>query len=275
MTKAKKDILLNKQSYNNYGSRYKKFFLAFSVLLFIALCGGIWHYVNRLAIEHVKVHGDFKYLSHQEIENTVGKHLNAGFFDISIQSLQRDLLENPWVHSAIIQRRWPLTLDITLEERKPVAAFLWFNGLNDKVNDEYEYLIDENYEIFISNEVLDFLPVVVAKPSKLVLMMNHLEWTNQRLKPFNLSVKRLTLSDRNSFELELNRRYTIILGRDAFQERMERLFALLPLLEDQVGLARLKRAGQITHSVTNNGKNPLIRIDLRYTQGAAIDFDSV
>jgi cell division protein FtsQ len=279
-----KNSALKEHHYSEYGLRRKNVLLGFSLLVFIALCIGIWHYITHLAIENVNVRGDFKYLSHQEIEKRVGEHLSAGFFELSIHHLQRDLLEHPWVLSAIIQRRWPFTLDIILEERKPVAVFEWFKSQSTPtVAVDDEYLIDENYEMFmpvtksqsqVSWEVLESLPVVVAKPSKLVSVMHNLEWANQRLKPFDLSVKRLTLSDRDSFELELNRRYRIILGRDEFQQRMKRLFALLPLLEDQVGLARLKRAGQISHSVVNNGKNPLIRIDLRYTQGAAIDFDS-
>jgi len=75
---------------------------------------------------------------------------------------------------------------------------------------------------------------------------------NALLKPLNVQLVRLTLSNRRAWDGELDNHIALLFGRDAVEKRLQRLLVLYP---------------QITQ---HQQQQPVSYMDLRYTNGIAV-----
>lgn len=109
------------------------------------------------------------YTKTEEILKTIGASRGDAMADINLGNMKQKIEALPWVRQTIVERYWPNTIKITIEEKMPLA--LWQN------NRQYHPL-DEQAQIINTTKQLpaDLLLVVGADaPKHLVALIRDLE----------------------------------------------------------------------------------------------------
>ena len=109
------------------------------------------------------------YTKTEEILKTIGIKKGDPMAEIQLKDLQEKIEQMPWVRTAIVERYWPDTIKITLEEKTPLA--LWQN------NRQYHPLDDKAEIINTSKQLPADLLLVVGPdaPEHLISLIRDLE----------------------------------------------------------------------------------------------------
>lgn len=199
---------------------------------------------QTLPIKQVGIEGEFRELSRQELQRLVVEQLQGGFFSVDVDALRRALTANPWVREVQVQRVWPDTLKITVHEQVPIAR--WKDqGL---VSSEGDYFEPHSTSVFTQ------LPQLNGPAGLQPQLAQRLQQLQIALKPLQMQVAELTLSQRRAWSFTTRGDLQVVLGRDDFDERLQRFIDLVP---SSLG-ERLVNA---------------LYIDMRYTNGFAVRFD--
>lgn len=190
-------------------------------LLAVALVAAALMVVEKLRdplafpIRRVTVDGDFRYLAPANLRKTVSGAVRGGFFHVDVQRVRETLLDEPWVREATVQRLWPDTLHVSIVEQQPVAYW----GEHALLNDAGDI----------------FAPARASFPAGLIRLdgpvgteLEMLEaWRHAatELKPLGLVVAAVNLSERRALTLRLADGATIVLGRYAVYDRLQRFVA--------------------------------------------------
>ncbi len=192
-------------------------------------------------IRRVTVDGDFRYLAPARLRKTVSDAVRGGFFHVDVQHVRETIMEEPWVREATVQRLWPDTLNVSIVEQEPVAYW----GEHALLNDVGDL----------------FVPARASFPAGLIRLDgpvgSELEtldaWRHAvaRLKPLGLEVVAVSLSERRALTLRLADGATLVLGRRAAYDRLERFIAAY-------------------RTVPRDNWTRIAVVDLRYTNGFSI-----
>jgi cell division protein FtsQ len=103
---------------------------ATSVLLLIAVllgagAAGLWQWLRNpaFAIERIVVSGQTEHNDEASLREHVLPYLNGNFFTLDLGRTQVAFQSAPWVERAVIWRRWPGLLNVTLQEHQPYARW--------------------------------------------------------------------------------------------------------------------------------------------------------
>ncbi|MBU2916821.1 MAG: cell division protein FtsQ [Psychrosphaera sp.] len=221
------------------------FFL--TVILFI-----IWGYnalfdwaqsKNDSPINSVVVHGNFKYLSAEQLEAKIGQKLDGSFFTLDVDRLQNQIEENPWVYSASIRKEWPRKLHVYIVEQEAFA--IWNNDL----------LLNKFGDVFYANGVkVDNTLARLYGPegNEKDVLKGYVDM-QYLLKLHNFKISELVLSERYAWQLWLKSGIHLNLGRSDKMSRVQRFLDLQPLLAEY-------------------GNKKIARVDLRYDIGLAVSW---
>jgi cell division protein FtsQ len=112
---------------------------------------------NYFKVDTVQVENHQR-LSQDEIVALSDVRIGHNIFELDLERIGRKIEENPWVYKTKVQRLFPRTLVIRVEERIPKAV----------INLDYLYYIDETGDIFKVLEAQDSLnfPVVTGLERK-------------------------------------------------------------------------------------------------------------
>jgi cell division protein FtsQ len=102
---------------------------------------------NGLTVEKIFISGRNK-VTHDEILTALGIRLHTPMVFFSLQDAHDRLKTLPWVHSLTVERQWPDTLFIHLEERKPLA--LW-------QHEKQIYLVDKEGAVIKEKDLENFM----------------------------------------------------------------------------------------------------------------------
>jgi len=210
----------------------------------LALLGGggyrliLWE-PQRLPVQVVTVDGVLKYLSSHCLQEAIITRLDGGILTQDLAELQTAVEAIPWVRSAILRRRWPDRLELTVVER--IALARWGEAA----------LIDADGVIF--RPKMDDLPRGLPRLSGrdqdvLALVQRLVDWA-PRLRALGLDIETLTRDARGAWTLCLSAGFSLALGKEQVRERFSRFIRVYP---------RLAATGM-----------PLL-IDMRYSNGLAI-----
>lgn len=97
-------------------------FLVISLIISLAIVIASFFYPK---ISNIVVNNNSHY-STEEVEQLANIQLNQPFFWITGWK-SKPLIEDPWIQSATIYKRWPDTVSIVVNERKPILS----NGLQN------------------------------------------------------------------------------------------------------------------------------------------------
>ncbi len=217
--------------------------LALSVVTLpvVAVLNG-WVGAERWPLAKLRVHGEFKRVPAEQLQQVVLPYARAGFFAVRLQDAQDALERLPWVESARVRKQWPDVLEITLVEHKPFAR--WGEGR----------LLSEQGKLFpMPKKLADLrLPELDGPDTQTEEVVALYNDARALFAPAGLQVQRLGMDARGSWSLQLSNGTEVVVGRDDARSRLQRFVRVLPQLASQAA--------------------PIERADLRYTNGFTLSW---
>lgn len=192
-------------------------------------------------IRKVSVEGDFRFLTPTYIQSLVTRVLNGGFFQIDVQSIHQQLLDEPWIYDATVERVWPDVIRVAIKEQVPTAQW----GQNA--------LLNADADIFAPNptSIPSALPKLSGPVGSESEVLHAYHDITKQLAVLRLEVAAVALSSRGAWTITLRDDTRLILGRDHIPQRLDRFCtAFKPLLEAEWGRIQT--------------------VDLRFTNGFAV-----
>ena len=210
----------------------------------VAVLNG-WIAGSRWPMRHLVVTGEFHQVADAQVRAAVLPFVRGGFFAVDLPRVRGAIAVLPWVRSVQVRKRWPDRLEVAVDEYAPLAR--WGRGR----------MLSENGEIFPAPGVpISGLPEFDGPDDRASEVMSFYSQAKPLFLGSGLQVRTIALSARSSWNLELSDGTQIEVGRGDPQARLERFARLLP---------RLRRADP----------RPLLRADLRYTNGFALTWGAV
>jgi cell division protein FtsQ len=196
---------------------------------------------QSMPIRYVRTEGVFQYLSKAELQKTLLPLVTASIFDADVQKIQATVMQMPWVKAAEVERVWPDTIDIKVQERK--AYVRW--GDNS--------LLTENGELFTPSGVDQFKSLVLVNgpKSQEAKTLEIMKGVNTALADQSLSLAEFSINDREAWRILLRNGLEVQLGRTGQLQKLQRFLDTLTVLG----------ADKLT---------AMQRVDLRYPNGFAV-----
>ena len=192
-------------------------------------------------VRAVTVQGPFERVSVMQLEAAVGDLRGVGFLSIDLEGVRRRVLAIDWVDEAVVRRRWPAGIEVTVSEQEPAAR--WGDS----------GLLNVRGELFVrdARHVPPELPRLSGPEGTEATVARRYLDTRALLAAAGFNLRSLTLDARGSWRIELSNGVEVRLGREAFDERLRRFARVAgPMVTD--------RPGQVRY------------VDLRYSRGFAI-----
>jgi len=196
---------------------------------------------ERWPIRWLEISGNFQRVSAEQLRANLSTGVGASFFTADLRGLKEAATRISWVSDVQVQKRWPDTIRIAVEEYVPVAH--WNRG----------QLVSDTGERFAVPEAdeLQGLPWLEGPEERLEEVLQTWVELDELLMPAGLEISRLRLDGRGAWSMVLDNGTQLQLGRDSTVERLQRLLASWDaLLREQAG--------------------PPVDVDLRYTNGFAV-----
>lgn len=219
----------------------------------VAISGLSWLANSSLwPIRGIRLEGDLARNSVPTIRANAAPRLAGNFFSLDLAEGRAAFEAVPWVRHAVVRRVWPDRLTVQLEEHRPVA--LW---ATPDTQAGAEKLVNSHGEVFEANvgDVEDdSLPTFSGPEGSAVAMLA----LQRRLQPvlarLDMTTRRMQLTGRGSWRLELDSGATIELGRGSEPELA----------------ARTERFARTFSQVSGRWQQPLEYADLRHADGYAV-----
>jgi cell division protein FtsQ len=204
---------------NRAGNRGYTSGVAVVVLLFLVTASGFaWVSTgivanDRWPIRWLEVNGSFQRVSAEQLRGSLTPLIDASFFTVDLQGLRQATLRNNWVSAVNVQKTWPDTVIVTIEEYVPLAH--WNRGK----------LISRRGEAFAVPEAdgIQGLPWLQGPEDRLEDVLECWSEYSELLVPLDLEIRSLTLDRRGAWSMVLNNGTGIRLGRESPGERFRRL----------------------------------------------------
>lgn len=207
------------------------FFIVVLVLIayFVYLANQWLQDEQRLPVQQIVFSGELLVLDHDALSELVLKKAKGSFFALDVNYVHKLMEEQPWVLSASIRKRWPSKLYIHIIEQKAVASW------ND------DFLINRYGDIFDGKSSLSKEKVhEIAKIPQLFGPGGSEKtaltgYTNMQklLNNSGQKIAQLILSERFAWQVELESKIVLKLGRQDYINRLQRYIDLYPLLKQQ------------------------------------------
>ena len=195
----------------------------------------------RFPLSVVKVTGDFRYLQKQQLQETVAPHAQGGFFTVDVAAVRSAAESLPWVYKASVQRIWPATLHLRVEEQQPIAHWGdhgYLNRYGDPFFPEQAGVVSE-------------LPWLAGPEGQELRVLENFQRIARTLARLGVRASRLELDNRRAWHLQLASGVQLELGRADAGKRLQRFVAAYPSVF----------AGRLAE---------LQRVDLRYSNGFSV-----
>jgi cell division protein FtsQ len=215
--------------------------LSLVALPVVAVLNG-WVGAERWPLAKLRVHGEFKRVPAERLQEVVLPYAKSGFFAVKLQDAQDAIETLPWVESAQVRKQWPDVLEITLVEHKPFAR--WGK----------DRLLSEQGKLFATPQKLQdlALPDLEGPDSQTEEVVALYNDARALFAPAGVDVTRVSMDARGSWSLLLSNGTEVVVGRDDARSRLQRFVRVLPQLANQ--------------------QVPIERADLRYTNGFTLSW---
>jgi cell division protein FtsQ len=201
---------------------------------------------HRFPLSVVEVTGDFRYLKKAQLQVAVAPHAEGGFFTVDVAAIRTAAEALPWVLKASVQRVWPETLRLQIEEQQPIARW-GEHGLLNRYGDSF---------FPVESVAAIELPLLAGPDGQELKVLEKYRTVSKLLDATGLQVTRLELDGRRAWHLELGASVQIELGRSHTGLRLQRLVSAW----QDVFAGRLEE---------------LQRVDLRYSNGFSVLWQQV
>jgi len=198
-------------------------------------------FFSSYPIKTVKVIGEFRFIERQKLEKVLNIYLTDNFFQVDLDNVKEKAEALPWIEQAWVKKSWPDTVELKLQERKPLAK--WGKG----------QLISERKEIFDGERVnqLGVLPVLYGADDYASLVVDRYLEMKSLFATVGLDIKTIELEERFSWRVALSEGITLVIGEERCLEKLKGFVGLYQKMPEV--------------------DRPYIKqVDLRYDNGLAI-----
>jgi cell division protein FtsQ len=196
---------------------------------------------ERWPIRWLEINGAFQRVSAEQLRASLSSRVGASFFTVNLQDLQAAAARISWVSAVRVQKQWPDTVRIAVDEYVPIAH--WNQG----------QLVADRGGLFSVPEAdeIQGLPWLEGPEPRLQEVLQTWVELDELLLPLGLEIARMTLDGRGAWSMVLDNGTHVQLGRDSTAQRMQRLLASW-------------------ESLMREQEAPPLDVDLRYTNGFAV-----
>jgi cell division protein FtsQ len=196
-------------------------------------------------LKTIIVEGGLERVERREIIDALQGRLRGTFFTVDLEGVRSLFEDIPWVRRAELRRRWPDSLEVSIEEQ--IALARWGQGKKTQ-------LVNREGALFRgqSDESLPALAGPAGAESEVV--RRYLAFRDL-LAPLGLEPRQVLLSSRMAWQLRLSDGLTVQLGRDSDKDRVE---------------DRLARFVSAFPQTLAKSRQRFDYVDLRYSNGFAL-----
>ncbi len=171
-------------------------------------------------LRQVVVLGKLEQVTRTQLEYAARTALNGNFFTVDLNTVRSTFEKLPWVRRADVRRRWPDSIELTLEEQVATARWKQADG---------EYRLVNNYgEVFVA-ATEEKLPVFAGPEGMASQMLSRHKEFSVALKPLSRRPVEVSLSLRQAWQVRLDDGLVLDLGREENKhpvtERLDRFVA--------------------------------------------------
>ncbi len=182
--------------------------LLFVACALFALAGGAWWALRHpaFAIVRVAVQGELAHNNAVTLRANVAPQIVGNFFTVNLQNVRRAFEQVPWVRSAQVQREFPRTLVVQLQEHHAAAHWGPESGTA---------MVNNRGEVFESNGVdaeLDDLFRLDGPPGTSPQVLAMAQALAPVFAPLGLEITSLSLSVRGGWRVKLGEEAAVELG---------------------------------------------------------------
>jgi len=192
----------------------------------------------ELPINEIFIKGEYQHIDQDQVDLISNSYIKGNFFSIDLNLTRKAFKRLAWVREVSIRRKWPDTLEVTIEEHKPIARFGNI-GLVNNYGEIFNAATDEDLPIFLAQE--HFIKEITEKFGEM----------NKILAKELMQVGTITLSDRLSWQITTNNQVRVILGKDNIIKKLN-------LFTDNY------------QNILAEIKNTIEYVDLRYKDGFSV-----
>lgn len=182
-----------------------------------------------------------------QIEQAARAALVGNFFTVDLDEVRAAFEKLPWVRQADVRRRWPDTLELTLDEQVAVARWQQADG--------EARLVNSFGEVFAAASHAE-LPIFAGPEGSAPEVLARYREFAQALAAINRRPAMLALSSREAWQLKLDDGLVLELGRDDGKQSLsDRLARFVAWYQPALDRIHLGHAGGV---------------DMRYPNGFAL-----
>lgn len=173
----------------------------------------------KFPVRHVIVqHGNVA-VDEDAIRSIVSPHLRHGFFRAGVKGIQSDLLQLPWIKTAVVEKIWPDNIRIKLGLHEVVARW-----------NETAYLLD-NGVVYQPRMPLSAVPLpqLSSTQNDSPLVLEHYYAFKADLATEALSIQSLSETKEREYIVVLSNGIVLNLGDTDLQQRVHRFVKTYPL----------------------------------------------
>ncbi len=203
------------------------------------------------SIRSVRVQGTLHHVSVAALRSIALPQVQGNWFTVGLGRVQHAFEEVPWVRKAVVQRVWPLSLLVELQEQRPLA--LWLDAAGHPAS-----LVNQDGESFDANlgEVQDLgLPRLYGPAGSQEQVTAVYRQVQQALAPLRWQLAEIGLGAQGDWRAQVAGGPRLELGEDG---------------DAQAFAARLQRFVQLEPQVRRRYGRALASADLRYANGFAV-----
>lgn len=169
-------------------------------------------------VEAIEVSGPMQRVSVVEIEDAIDDELEAGFFSSNLSRMRDSIQALQWIDQAVVARRWPNRIAISVTEQTPAA--IW--GESGLMNVRGELFVDAG-----AQHVPAELPRLSGPEDRASDVARRYLDVKARLVPAGIDVRRVALDARGAWEMTLSNGINVRLGRRDTDERTDLLVGVV------------------------------------------------
>lgn len=222
---------------------------------------------HTLPVTTVQIEGHLQQTDPKILQMLVSQVAIGNFLNINPTVIRRTVVTLPWIKDAQIFRQWPNTLRIRIQEYQAVA---WWN--KQAFVDELGHLFTKpflsekrrhNHLPTIRNEKTKNLklPWFMGPPKRVGEVLKRYRQLAPLLQKKGLHIHELGCNARLAWYLVLDNGMKLKLGRNESKTKVQRFLNIYNRLAMQ-----LRKP---------SGKNSVLHVDLRYTNGLAVQIKQV
>jgi cell division protein FtsQ len=200
-----------------------------------------WFASDRWPFKQLRVDATFERVNADQVRSVVSPHLGSGFFAVDLAAVRHAVEQVPWVETVEVRKRWPDLLEVRLIERR--AEAVWGDNR----------LVSSNGELFAvpGGTAPEGLPQLDGPDTRVAEVLEFHRVATGLLEGTGQRPASVRLSRRGAWSVGLVSGAVLEIGRSDPRERLQRFVT---------ALARIESAA------------PLLRADLRYANGFAIEW---